>query len=141
MVDGLSRNGVDPFEGVEVLEDNCHVKVFNTKRHSLEMHSLDVFKINYEEWELRDGNQAELRRSYFNDGLKWASLEVEILIRNIELNRVVGLIGLLLDLFSEVVEFSRKLLLRFSFSLFLLKLIQVVSSSASSHVNIISNDT
>lgn len=141
MVDGLSRNGVDPFEGVEVLEDNCHVKVFNTKRHSLEMHCLDVFKVNYEEWELRDGNQAELRRSYFNDGLKWASLEVEILIRNIELNRVVGLIGLLLDLFSEVVEFSRKLLLRFSFSLFLLKLIEVVSSSASSHVNIISNDT
>ena len=141
MVDGLSRNGVDPFEGVEVLEDNCHVKVFNTERHSLEMHCLNVFKVNYEEWELRDGNQAELRRSYFNDRLKWASLEVEILIRNIELDRVVGLIGLLLDLFSEVVEFSRKLLLGFSFSLFLLKLIEVVSSSASSHVNIISNDT
>ena len=141
MVDGLSRNGVDPFEGVEVLEDNCHVKVFNTERHSLKMHCLNVFKVNYEEWELGDGNQAELRRSYFNDGLKRASLEVEILIRNIELDRVVGLIGLLLDLFSEVVEFSRKLLLGFSFSLFLLKLIEVVSSSASSHVNIISNDT
>lgn len=68
-------------------------------------------------------------------------MKVEVLVRHIEFNGIIRFISLILYQLSELVEFGGELFLGLSFSLLLLELIKVVSSSASSHVNIVSHDT
>lgn len=77
---------------MEILEDDCHIKVFDAESYSLEMHCFDVLEVNYEEWEFGDSDQAVFCRSNLDNGLQRAALEVKVLVRNIELDWVIGLV-------------------------------------------------
>lgn len=64
-----------------------------------------------------------------------------MLVRYIKFYWVRSFVRLLLDQLSEVVEFSCELLFSSSFSLLLLKLVKIISSSAASHIDVICHDT
>jgi len=126
---------------VEILEDDCHIKVLDAEGYSLEVNSLDVLQVDHEERELGHGDQAVFGRSDLDDRFQRAALEVEVLVRHIEVDGMGGLVSLLLDQLCEVMELGGELLLGPSFSLLLLELVEVVSSPAASHVDVIGNDT
>ena len=111
---------------MEVLIDDGEIKVLHTVEHALEVHHLDIVKVQNEEGEFTDGNEAVLSWLNSNDLLGGATVESELFLWDFDLDwRSIPLRGLFNQL-AEAMELSVEALASLSFLLFLLELIHVV---------------
>src|SRR4051812_20451554 len=111
---------------VEILEDEHHIEVLETKLHTLEMSDFDVFKSNDHEWWFGELNQAVCGGLTEHARTERDTVEAKFTERNIDVN-VLVLSGFG-NFLSKRFEISIKLSTASSLFLFLLELFLVAIS-------------
>mmetsp|Transcript_24386 Transcript_24386/g.60659 ORF Transcript_24386/g.60659 Transcript_24386/m.60659 type:complete len:542 (-) Transcript_24386:1824-3449(-) len=111
---------------LEVLKHDHHVEVFKAEDHALKVYDLDLANLHDQPRELDKLDQRVDRGHDQRGGLVDQTVEAELTVRNVELD----VARLLLDLLREGFELGVHAVAQRALSLFLLKLVRVVTAAA-----------
>jgi hypothetical protein len=137
----LDWNRVDAFESRKVLKNDCHVKVLDAVKHTLENNDFNVIHIHYEERELAYCNQAVFGRSDLYNLLLGAAKERKIVEGDVYHEFLPVLVCSLFDQLAEGLELGVKALALLSFLLLLFELVHVVQFAGTLEVDVLRGDT
>lgn len=112
----------------KVFKDKDHVKVFQTKLDSLQMHDFHFGQRDDEDWLIRQVDEAVGRRLQQDVASVRYTVESEFSEGNIDFELVILRLGRLLDLGRETLEFPVQQLSTSSVLLFLLNLVVIAVS-------------
>jgi hypothetical protein len=118
---------------VEILEDEYHIEVLETKLDTFEMSDFDVFQSDDHEWWLGELDQAVCRWLTKDAGSERDTVEAKLTERDIDVDVLV--LASFGDLLGECLEFSVKSSSASSLFLFLLEFFLVTISVSSLSVS------
>jgi hypothetical protein len=136
----FDRDAVNALESVEILENYCQIEIFDTEVDTFEAYNFNVVGIQNEEGELGQGYKAVFGGPDAHDGLCWAAVELQALLRDVNFDGSAVRLTLLLNQPREPQKFGVKTFTSLALSLFLFKLIHIVEFvSSTAKINVLSS--
>lgn len=139
LLEVFDRDAVNALESVEVLENYCQIEIFDPEVDTFEAYNFNVVGIQNEKWEFGQGYKAVFCGPDAHDGLRWAAVELQALLWDVNFDGSAVRLTLLLNQPREPQKFGIQTFTSLALSLFLFKLVHIVEFvSSTSKINILS---